>query len=523
MNTEVILNRRIFENKDKYPPQGSEKEHELFEKIQEGIACQYEKIFPDKNAPRTIVIVPSMTLDAEILSKIKGSIHYEERLLCLLMLLRLPLTKVIYISSMPFSDVIIDYYLHLLQGITGNHARQRLTMLSCYDLSIKPLTEKILDRPRLISRIKNLITDKSSTHLTCYNITPLEKSLAVRLDIPLFGTDPSMFYEGSKSGARKTFRACGIDMPDGKEDLKSKEDIAEALAGLKRKYPLIRKAVVKMNDGFSGDGNAMYRYPELAVDDFLEANILNSLTENIRPVSKDVSKELFFEKFFEMEGIVEEFLEGEIKVSPSVQCVVGTSDKIEIASTHDQLLGGEDGQIFLGAIFPADKEYASSLAELGKKVAESLSKKGILGRFAVDFISVKQDDGKWKHFAIEINLRKGGTTHPFMMIQYLTNGFYNAEEGVYLTASGNKRYYFASDNVQSEKYKGLTPGDLIDIAMYHELMFDGTAQEGVVFHLIGALSEFGKLGVVCIGSSPERAKEFYDKTLKVLDFECDGH
>ena len=520
MINDMNLSRRIFESSDAVPLFGSKEEHDLFEKLQEGMASQYEKIFPDKFAPRTIVIIPSLTLDMEILSKIQGSIHYEERLLCLLLFLRWPRTKIIYLSSIPLSDVIIDYYLHLLQGITGHHARQRLTMLSCYDLSKKPLTEKILDRPRLIGRIKKLITDPSSTHLTCYNITPLEKSLAVRLGIPLFGTDPSIFYEGSKSGARKTFRACGIDMPDGEEDLKTKEDIAKALARLKRKDPGIRKAVVKMNDGFSGDGNAIYRYTDMAIDESLEANILGSLVENIRPVAKTVSKELFFEKFSEMEGIVEEFLEGEIKVSPSVQCVVGTSDKIEIASTHDQLLGGDDGQIFLGAIFPADKEYAIAMADMGKKVANHLSRKGVLGRFAVDFISVRQDDGSWKHFAIEINLRKGGTTHPFMMIKFLTDGSYDAENGIYFTASGNERYYFASDNLQNDKYIGTTPDDLIDIAMFHGLMYDGASQEGVVFHLIGALSEFGKLGVVCIGSSPERAKEFYDKTIRVLDLEC---
>ncbi len=512
--------RKIFEQGEPGPVLGSKEEHDLFEKIQEGIIAQYEKIFPDKTAERTVVIIPSLTLDMEILSKIKGAIHYEERLLCLLMLLRMPQTKVIYVSSMPLSEVIIDYYLHLLQGITGNHARQRLTMLSCYDLSRKPLTQKILERPRLIDKIKKHISDKSTTHLTCYNITPLEKSLSVKLEIPLFGTDPSMFYEGSKSGARKTFRECGIDMPDGNEDLKTKEDIANSLARLKRKDPSLRKAVVKMNDGFSGDGNAIYRYPELKIDDSLESEILKSLTESLSTVAKDVSKELFFQKFEEMEGIVEEFLEGDLKMSPSVQCVIGTMNKIEIPSTHDQLLGGDDGQIFLGAIFPADKQYATELANIGRKVAMYLSQKGVLGRFAIDFISVKQPDGSWKHFAIEINLRKGGTTHPFMMIQFLTDGHYDADKGVYLTASGNERYYFASDNVQDEKYIGLTPNDLIDIAMFHEIMYDGASQEGVVFHLIGALSEFGKLGLVCIGSTPERAKEFYDRTISVLDFEC---
>ncbi len=275
-----------------------------------------------------------------------------------------------------------------------------------------------------------------------------------------------------------------------------------------------------MNDGFSGDGNALYRYPEFPVDDSLEKNILETFHDNLRPVAKNLSIKVFLEKFSEMEGIVEEFLEGEIKVSPSVQCVIGTSDKIEIASTHDQLLGGDDGQIFVGAIFPADEEYATSLAEIGKKVSSHLAGKGVRGRFAVDFISVKQEDGSWIHYAIEINLRKGGTTHPFMMMQYLTNGYYDCEKGEYHTASGNKRFYFASDNVQNDKYIGITAEDLIDIAMFHELMYDGTTQEGVVFHLIGALSEFGKLGLVCIGSTPERAKELYDNTLTVLDFEC---
>jgi hypothetical protein len=51
------------------------------------------------------------------------------------------------------------------------------------------------------------------------------------------------------------------------------------------------------------------------------------------------------------------------------------------------------------------------------------------------------------------------------------------------------------------------------------LHYDGTHQEGVIFHLIGALSQFGKLGVICIGSSAERAKIYYDRIVAVLDKE----
>src|SRR6187455_3839074 len=131
-----------------------EKEKVQFKKIQSCFAEQFDKVFPDKLAPKTVVIIPSLTMDQEILSKIQGITHYEERLLCFLLLLRMPRTHVVYVTSMPIDPVIIDYYLHLLPGITGHHAQKRLHLLSCYDNSIKPLTQKILDRPRLIERIR---------------------------------------------------------------------------------------------------------------------------------------------------------------------------------------------------------------------------------------------------------------------------------------------------------------------------------------------------------------------------------
>jgi hypothetical protein len=520
MDEAIKSSRKTFTHNYSFPLPGSDEERKQFNYLQEGFKEQFKIIFPDKLAPRTVIIIPSFTLDSDILSKVSGILHYEERMLCLLMLLRMPLTKLIYVTSLPVPEVTIDYYLNLLPGITGYHARKRLTLFSCFDASPKSLTQKILDRPRLLDRIKQQITDVTNTHLTCFNITPLEKTLAVRLGIPLFGTDPDKFYEGSKSGARKTFSSCNVNLPDGFEDLHTKDDIVDALIKLKRKNPTLRKAVIKINEGFSGDGNAIFRYHDLAAESVSEKNIAERLLQNFTPVAKDVSKELFLEKFNIMGGIVEEFLEGEIKTSPSVQCVINPDKTIDIVSTHDQLLGGDDGQIFIGAIFPADEAYRISLAKEGKKIAQALSEKGALGRFAIDFLSVKQNDGNWKHYAIEINLRKGGTTHPFLMLQFLTNGKYDADTGKFITASGNERFYFASDNVSNEKYKGLTPNDLIDIAMFHSLMYDGAAQEGVMFHLIGALSEFGKLGLVCIGSSPQRAKEFYDKVLQVLDHEC---
>jgi len=56
----------------------------------------------------------------------------------------------------------------------------------------------------------------------------------------------------------------------------------------------------------------------------------------------------------------------------------------------------------------------------------------------------------------------------------------------------------------------------------NRLHFHAATGEGVAFHLIGALSEFGKLGVVCIGETPERAEAFYRRTVYVLDAEVNS-
>lgn len=494
--------------------------HEEFDVLQHTLSSRYYEHALDDMAPKTIIIIPSLTMDQEVLATIKGAIHYEERMLCMLLLLRMPRTKVIYVTSVPIDHSIIDYYLHLLPGVTPYHARQRLTLLSCYDASPKSLTEKILDRPRLIKRIHDEIKKDSHAHIATFNVTEHEMKLALALNIPIFGCHPDLWYIGTKTGSREIFKKLGLNLPRGFENLKSEKEMAHALADLKKHNPTLQRAVAKMNDGFSGEGNAIFHYDLYDSQDAnLEENILKNLKRDLKIVATKLSYEVYIEKFKSMGGIVEEFVTGDIVESPSVQCRINPVGESEVMSTHDQILGGEGGQVYLGAVFPAKKEYRVEIGAIGKKIADELNRLGVMGRFAVDFISVKEPQG-WKHYPIEINLRKGGTTHPFIMLQFLTDGIYVWQEGSYMMAQGQTRYYISSDNVQSEKYKGLTPHDLIDIAMCNRILYDGAKQTGVMFHMIGALSEFGKLGMVCIGKTVEEAREIYNNTIAVLDREC---
>ena len=81
-----------------------------FARLQAGLPDMFRRILPDEAAPRTVLVVPSLSLDADVLAKVPGVHHYEERMLSMLMLLRLPRTRLIYVTSQPIPETIIDYY-----------------------------------------------------------------------------------------------------------------------------------------------------------------------------------------------------------------------------------------------------------------------------------------------------------------------------------------------------------------------------------------------------------------------------
>jgi hypothetical protein len=457
-----------------------------------------------------------MTLDADELVKIEAADFYEERLLFLLIRLRNPHAHMVYVTSRPVHPLILDYYLHLLAGVPASHARSRLTLLCAHDSSPKPLTQKILDRPRLIQRIRYGIPDARRAFLTVFNATPIERTLSVLLGIPLNGVDPELRHWGTKSGGRQIFREAGVAMPEGSEGVRSPEDVVSALESLKRRRPGVRRAVVKLNDGFSGEGSATFTFPKADGD-------RRGLEKALRSVRFGVAGErfgCFFEKLQRMGGIVEEFLEGTDVRSPSVQLRIDPQGGVVCLSTHDQILGGPTGQLFLGCRFPASDDYRLDIQDAARRIGQELARRGVVSRFGVDFLARRAGPGEpWSVHALEINLRIGGTTHPFLALQFLTGGRLDPATALFHSPRGTPLYYRSTDNLKSEAYRGLLPEDLLDLVAVNRLQYDHVAERGILFHMMGAVSQYGKLGITAIGSSQAEADDIYDHALAVLDRE----
>jgi hypothetical protein len=489
-----------------------------FQSLQRQLQPHWGRLNADAAADVDVLLVPSLSLERSQMELVTGAHHYEERQLFSLVRLRHPGVRMVYATSKPLAELVVDAVLELLPGVPTSHARRRLHLFDTDDASHRPLTAKLLERPALLSRIAELLRPGRS-FISCFVVSPLERQLSERLQVPLLGCDPALAHWGSKAGSRELFARCGVPHPPGSPLVHSLDDLAEACAELWEAQPQLEHLVVKLNEGFSGEGNSRLPLAPLQLAGQSAAERRRHLRQALECLPMPAPR--WRELVAEQGALAEAWLEGgEALSSPSVQGTIHPSGgsgpgTVELLSSHEQVLGGPDGQTYLGCCFPAAGAYRAELLRHGRAVGEGLAAAGALEHFAVDFIARRFGD-RWDLQAIEVNLRQGGTTHPFIALGAITGGSSDGKDGLYRAPTGTPLYYRSTDTLQHPGLRGLLPVDLIDIVAEAGLHFDPAQLRGSVFHLLGCLSEFGKLGMTCIGRSTAEAQAVYGATEQQL-------
>ena len=463
----------------------------------------------------SIIVVPSVAPDST-----QGGAEVqalEERMLFLLLLLRFPRLRVVYVTGRPVPESIVEYYLGLLPGVIPRQARARLQMVATHDGTARPLAAKLLERPRVLAQIRALIPDASRCHVVPYATTTLERDLALTLGVPLYGADPRLLSFGTKTGCRRLFAEADVPHPMGYEDVHDAQGVVDALADMRATKTSATEAIIKLNDGVSGRGNALVDLRGLpAPGSPGERTELSRRVEAMAFEHADILLADYLVLLADGGGIVEERLTGVELRSPSVQLRVTPLGAVELLSTHDQVLGGPSGQSYLGCRFPADFGYAQAISREAAKVGDRLAQAGVLGRFAVDFVVVRDQQGPWLPYAIEINLRKGGTTHPFLTLQFLTDGTYDPATALFTAPGGREKHLVATDHLETEALRSLTIDELFDMAVRNRLQFDQARQTGIVFHMMSTLSELGRVGLTAVGDTREQADTSFRRAEHVL-------
>jgi len=407
-------------------------ELDAYERLKPRLAALWKDVFVHEDAPYTSVIVPSVALEPRGRARRRDALCEEETLLFLLTRLRNPRARVVYVTSQPIAPVVLEYYLQFLSGIPASHARGRLALLTAYDASPRPLTEKILERPRLLERIRAAIPDASRAFLRVIRATPLERRLAVLLGIPLDAADPGLESLCSGSSAEEIFRAAGLDS---------------------------------------------------------------------EPPS----------------GVVRERGAGP-QVSASAQLRIDPSGEAVLVSTHDELRGGTPLSSNRGCRFPADERHRRLVQEAGLSVGRLLAARGVTSRLSVEFLVVRSTAGDQPRLlGSEISLGMGRSTYPLLGVRFLCGGGVEPATGLFRSLSGRLKYYRASDHVASRAYRRLLPEDLIDLLTLRRLNFSAQTECGALVYMLGALSEFGRVGLLAVGNSRDEAEAVYLQAIETLE------
>jgi putative glutamine amidotransferase len=140
-----------------------------------------------------------------------------------------------------------------------------------------------------------------------------------------------------------------------------------------------------------------------------------------------------------------------------------------------------------------------------------------MGRVGIDFVIARDCDGGWREYAIEINLRDGGTTHSFGALRLLTGGSYDPERSEFTTASGARRFYHASDDLENRAWTGTNIDRVNEAAAQRRLLYDPAREAGAVFHMGRSLASEGRVGVTAIGASRRQTERIFAGVVGLLN------
>jgi hypothetical protein len=449
--------------------------------------------------PHVVVLLPSYNVSQSLLD------HYGSRLaqlehrylLAMFMMTRIPGVEIVFVTCKAPAPAVLDHYFSLVPEPMRDDVRRRFRLVEVPDDRAAPIADKLLRRPDLLDEIREHIAGRPA-FIEPWNVATEELAVAHALDIPINGTTPELRPVAFKSAGRRLFRDAGVPVAHGVEDVRTVDDVARAIGAIRAERPNAAGVVVKLDDSGAGDGNVVVRFA-----DDVDA-VLRSLPE-------------WYVEDLRGGGCVEELVTGDVFTSPSVQLELDPYGGVAVLATHEQLLGGDNGQVFLGCAFPADAAYARQLADYGMAIGIALAQHGAVGRVAVDFAAALDSaSGTWTLAALEMNLRKGGTTHPYSALRHLVPGRYDAAAGAWRARSGGVRCYQCSDNLLDPAWLQLSEADAIDAIRDAGLSFDYGSGVGVVPHMLAGLAVDGRIGATAIAETSDEAGRMIEGVREAL-------
>lgn len=456
-------------------------------------------------SPPTIVSVQSVSLGGLTSRYLRGLNHFEERNFYQVDLLRGGGTCVMVLSD-DVDSAFMQYAIRRAAGACGlaaDEVHRRLRIVKVPTDGCTSLSRLLLEDFHAFAALKEALADLEGPVLDFWNVSEDEVALAAALRLPYLGLPPRMLEADSKSGSRALFESQGIPMPAGYRGIGNLREARASLRTLARETAA-GSFLIKLDREEAGNGIARVRREML---DASEGEFIAGLE-----ISKRIPVEAFLHQLGAQGCVVEEFIEAPFTAFPSVKMNVLPDGRVLNLATHDQVLSG---MAYAGSRFPADAGYRKALIAFGRKIATAMSASGVRGIVSADFVATRDTPtGTWTLRGLEVNARKGATTHPYCWTRLLTASTYDADAGVLRTSEGPVAYR-SSEYIQAPGLSRVDPSELIAALEEDGLDFDPATGSGVLVHMATTLRDFSKFGATFIGRGRQEVDRLHDRTAKL--------
>ena len=338
--------------------------------------------------------------------------------------------------------------------------------------------------------------------MTVFNRRRSSASSPVLLGIPLNGVDPRLQHLGTKSGSRKVFRGAGVALPEGREDLRAADGAIDALVDLKRRKPGLpaRRRSSSTRDS-RARSNAVFRFPrDRGSRAIRESARRGGLRRARRRTPRATSP-----KFAAMGGIVEEMIEAAENALAERAAADRPLRRVVLISTHDQILGGPTGQVYLGGRFPRGRPTGSGSRTRRCGSDRHWPRTASSAASAWTFWRGGGGGSSGRSAPSRSTCASAARRTRFSRSQFLTGGRLDPRSGTLPLPGGACQVLHRHGQPEVRGVSGPLPEDLIDITTANRLHYDYGSETGVLFHMIGAISQYGKVGMTAIGNSHPEA------------------
>ncbi|PIK57331.1 putative IQ domain-containing protein H isoform X2 [Apostichopus japonicus] len=448
-----------------------------------------------KSSRRVLVHVPSLGYSQKIRSTINDFNIIQNQQMGRLCDLVDPNVDVIYVSPVTINDETLQYYNKLLglrSAVESGTVESQKDMSSRFTIIIPEsvnsfpthsmcLATFLKYSPRALRRIKSLVAGKEA-YIVPGVMHKDDLSVAQELNLPVLGSEPEVAQlYSTKSGSKRIFASAGVAVPPSDYDVYSLQQLHESIAQLVTENLDVKTYLFKLDDEFDGRGIAYchitenlrchawakkecLRYGEKWSNKWaqepafvkIHAEIPDVLAKFAHPVNKKVfaTWDKFLESFLSQGGVIEACPPSDSITALTVNMLIEPDGHTSMVSCGDQIHAGTPYACW-GLSVPQSSVDPSQLTRACYKIADSCKHRGVMGYFAVDFVTfIDPTTREQELWAVDLNLWYDDSMAMTQLMLYVTDGTLDVDSCLFNIRPPKKE---KKKNLRRVRYEDLDP------------------------------------------------------------------